>query len=36
MDRVSSFTFLGVILDENLLWKDHTQFVRSKLAKNIG
>ena len=28
--------FLGVILDENLSWKDHIETVEHKLAKNVG
>ena len=34
--RRSSVKFLGVMLDENILWKDHTKTIEKKLAKNIG
>ena len=26
--------FLGVLLDDNLLWKEHTKYLENKLAKN--
>ena len=28
--------FLGVIIDENLSWKNHIELLESKIAKNIG
>ena len=28
--------FLGVLLDENLCWKEHIKYIESKFAKNIG
>ena len=28
--------FLGVLLDENLSWKSHTQTIENKIAKNIA
>ena len=28
--------FLGVLLDENLCWKEHIKYIESKIAKNIG
>ena len=31
-----SIKFLGAILDENLLWKDHTKYTENKISKNIG
>ena len=34
--RSESITFLGVFLDENLTWKDHTRYTVNKIAKNIG
>ena len=34
--RVRATTFLGVIIDEKLTWKDHISLVRSKLAKTVG
>ena len=32
------FKFLGVLLDENLCWKEHIhiKYTESKIAKNIG
>ena len=32
----SSVKFLGVMLDENISWKDHIKTISQKLAKNIG
>ena len=34
--RKSSAKFLGVMLDENISWKDHIKTTEKKLAKNIG
>ena len=34
--RESKITFLGVLLDENLTWKDHINCVENKVSKNIG
>ena len=34
--KKSSVKFLGVILDENISWKDHIKTIEKKLAKNIG
>ena len=36
VERVKSITFLGVLLDENLSWKDHIKYIENKVAKNIG
>ena len=36
MKRVESIKFLGVLLDENLSWKDHIKYIENKVAKNIG
>ena len=36
MERVESIKFLGVLLDENLSWKDHIKYIEDKVAKNIG
>ena len=30
------FKILGVLLDENLCWKEHIKYTESKIAKNIG
>ena len=34
--RQSSIKFLGIILDENLSWKEHLKLTESKVAQNIG
>ena len=34
--RENSVKFLGVIIDENLTWKNHTEVVEIKISKNIG
>ena len=31
-----SIKFLGVSIDENLIWRDHIHTVENKIAKNIG
>ena len=36
VERVESIKFLGVLLDENLSWKDHIKYIENKVAKNIG
>ena len=33
--RESSVKFLGVIIDENLTWKNHIEVVENKISKNI-
>ena len=30
------FKILGVLLHENLCWKEHIKYVESKIAKSIG
>ena len=32
----NSVKFLGVIVDENLTWKNHIEIVENKISKNIG
>ena len=32
----NSVKFLGLIIDENLTWKNHIQVVENKVSKNIG
>ena len=36
VERVKSIKFLGVLLDENLSWKDHIKYIENKVVKNIG
>lgn len=35
IERVTEFRFLGVIVDENLTWKSHIEYIRKKMVKNI-
>ena len=32
----SSITFLGVMMNEHLNWKDHINIIKNKLSKNLG
>ena len=34
--RKNSAKFLGVMIDENLTWKNHIEVVENKISKNIG
>ena len=34
--RTDCIKFLGVLLDENLTWKDHIHLIENKIAKNVG
>ena len=34
--RQSSIKFLGILLDENLSWKEHLILTENKIAKNVG
>ena len=36
IERENSLKFLGVILDEHLTWKRHTQLIENKVSKNVG
>ena len=36
IERVTSIKFLGVMIDENISWRDHIKTVENKLSKNIG
>ena len=36
IENVKFFKFLGIILDENLSWKSHTNLVANKLSKVVG
>ena len=35
-ERQEFFKFLGVLLDENLNWKEHIKYTENKIAKNLG
>ena len=36
IEIIQSIKFLGVLLDENLLWKDHIKYNGNKISKNTG
>ena len=36
IERVESFNFLGIMLDENLTWKSHIEMVGKKISKVTG
>ena len=36
IDRVQSSKFLGVIIDDQLSWKQHTNHIKNKISKSIG
>ena len=36
IERTNTIKFLGVLLDENITWKNNICPVEKKLAKNIG
>ena len=36
LERVAKFSYLGVVLDENLSWKDHVEYVGSKVSRGRG
>ena len=36
IDRVSSFCYLGVTLDENLSWNEHVELICNKVSKRLG
>ena len=36
IERVESFNFLGIMLDENLTWKSHIEMVAKKISKVTG
>ena len=33
---VSSFNFLGIVLDQSLSWKKHASMVTNKISKTLG
>ena len=35
-ERVPKVSHLGVVLDENLSWKDHVEYVSSKVSRRQG
>ena len=36
LERVAKVSYLGVVLDENLSWKYHVQYVSSKVSRRLG
>ena len=36
IERQEYIKFLGVLLDENLNWKEHIKYTENKIAKNLG
>ena len=36
IERVSQFRFLGIVLDETLLWKNHITMITNKLSRING
>ena len=36
IEQVSTFRFLGVIIDSKLCWSDHIQYIKKKISKGIG
>ena len=34
--RTNTAKFLGVIIDETLSWKNHINYIKDKISKNIG
>ena len=36
IERQEFIKFLGVLLDENLNWKEHIKYTEKEIAKNLG
>ena len=36
LERVAKFSYLGVVSDENLSWKDYIEHVGSKVSRRLG
>ena len=36
LENVRKFSYLGVFLDETLSWKDHVEYVSSKVSSRLG
>ena len=36
IERLVFINYLGVLLDENLNWKEHIRYTENKIAKNLG
>ena len=36
VERVPKFSYLGVVLDEQISWKEHTEEISNKVSKRLG
>ena len=36
VERVPKFSYLGVVLDEQISWKEHTEEICNKVSKRLG
>ena len=36
LDRVNSYKYLGVIINENLSWTDHVDYIKIKVSQRLG
>ena len=36
IDRQEFIKFLGILLDDNLNWKEHIKYTENKIARNLG
>jgi len=36
LEQVKTIKFLGLVLNDNLNWKDHKMYIKSKIQKNLG
>ena len=36
LSRVNKTKFLGVLIDENLTWKDHIDAISKTMSRNVG
>ena len=36
LERVTNFNFLGLLINDNLSWKPHTDYIANKISKYVG
>ena len=36
LDRVNFYKYLGVIINENLSWTDHVDYIKNKVSQRFG
>ena len=36
LDSVNSYKYLGVIINENLSWTDHVDYIKNKVSQRLG